>query len=380
VTLNPRRRLAATALAACLGLAALGRSVPAPAAWRDDTAPTGRIQRVGKPRRVGAGTWANVGLIAPRQPDGFLLAYGRYEGDELVVGKHAEDGSREAVRRLGSLGYSGISNLRSLLPLGGNSFAAAWDVDQHYAGTVGSSVGVVHGSRVTTRSAADRYSPALGSGDEDGFIGFFATRSATYFARWDGQGHLLSTRPLPSTGRPLQALAFRDGVLLALRDAADKAWIEWFDASGNLLEVAPGAGGRLASDGTEAVLELAPTPDGRGLRVRSGPTPAQLGAWSTVDHPADADAVGYGFELAMAKGGTAVAAWSRYPQGRCGVWVRAILPGGIPGDAPTCAAPAPISGLTAGASGGGRVWVAWSRRDDPIAERYSIWVRALGVD
>jgi hypothetical protein len=379
LTLDPRRFLAATALTASLGLAALMRPVPAPAR-PTDIAPTGRIQLLGEPRRVGAGTWANVGLIAPRQPDGFLLAYGRYEGDELVVGEHAEDGSREAVRELGSLGYTGISNLRSLLLLGDNSFAAGWEVDHHYAGTLGSTVGVVHGRRVTTRFAAKRYAPTLGAGDENGFIGFFAYRGATYFGRWDGAGRLLSTRRLPGTGVPLQALAFRDGVLLARRDGAGKAWIDWFDASGERLEVARGVGGRLASDGAEAVFELAPTLDGRGLRARGGATPAQLGAWRTVDQPAHADAVGYGFELVMTPGGTAVAAWSRYPQGRCGVWVRAILPGGIPGEAPTCAAPAPISGLTAGGSGGGRAWVAWSRRDDPLTERRSIWVRAVGVD
>jgi hypothetical protein len=375
-SLTARSRL--PRLAALLALALVLFSLT-PGAARGTGREAGVLRLLGQPRQVAARERGDLVRLVGRASGGFLLGYTR--GESLLVGEHAADGSREAVHRLGSLGYAGGGNLRSLEPLGPRAFVATWDVDHHYAGLLSSHRAVVDGPLRHVWSSTDGRAPVLVGDGTGGAIGFFARGGATFFGRWDGSGRSSRRREIRGTGEPLQALPFRGGVLLAAaRQSFDESQVEWWTASGRRLESARGHRGWLVANGQDVIGELVRSHDGRRLLARFGASPTHLGTL----RPLVGAPVGTLLDdvtMAINQEGEAVLAWSIWPeQAACGVWAQAFDVDGEPLTGVLCAAGPGADRPVLLARPDGRFWFAW-RTNEPYGASLlaRIWLRPLEV-
>ena len=335
------------------------------------------IRLLGRPRQIAARVWGDLTRIAPRPGGGFLVAY---TGDEaLLVGEHAEDGSREAVRRLGSLGYSGSGNLRTLESLDADSWVAAWDRDHHYAGFLASHRLFVDGAR---RHAIESRHPApvMVADGTGGAIGFVHGPRDVSFGRWDATGRLLRQRPLPGRGAPLHAVALGGGgVVSSAGHHAEASVIEWFTGAGKWIEGARGQRhGHLVSDGEDRLAELLLAPARRRVLGRFGASPSRLDEYRVLAEASPGSSVD-DFGLAINRRDEAVLAWSLWPvQAACGIWVQGFERDGQSLSEPACAAPPGADSAMVAARPDGRFWLAWSTRVDlGAAELTQIWVQRL---
>ncbi len=232
-----------------------------------------RILVEGDPVEVGPGAAIE---IAARPTGAFAVALER--DSNLVVRAFDAAGAEEFVKNLRSLGYSGGSNVRGLVPLRGYRYGVGWNVDHHYAGIQSSSVALVGGAGVQRVLDQSRrlVSPTVTS---DGAGGLFAvardsTEERMVFRRWTAEGSLAHSGPVPLRGSPIRAASFRGGVALLFRDAATSTYaIAWLDRQGRVIEQAA-ARGSLATDGYQLadLLSLASE-----VVVRFGASPRSLG-------------------------------------------------------------------------------------------------------
>lgn len=337
----------------------------------------GAISLPDEPRLLAAQDSVALGPLVPRTDGGFLLAWASYYED-LTVAKHSEDGSREALLHLGGLGYSGLSNLRSLQPFDDDSFVVAWDNDHHYFGFQGSVLAMIrpHGPRVESRT---RRAPALVADGKGGAIGFYVEGQHTFIGQWNGSGRLLRQREIHRSVFPWKAWPYRGGILLRSHQVTSPygSFTQWFDANGKLIESVPGRGA-LATNGEDVVAELGVSSG--LLAVRLAESPGRLGRFRVVDVAPGGSAY-YSVALTVTPAGGAVAAWTTSPpRGHCGIWVRSVSPDGTPGARAICAA-GPGSDRPALATGAsGKVWLVWrTTKFVGLEERGRIWLRTLAL-
>lgn len=343
----------------------------------------GGIRFVGEPRLVATRPWAQVGRLAARDRGGFLLGFS--DEDRLLVSQHDRDGERERLRQLGSLGYSGAHNLRSLASLGEDALVAAWNVDHHYAGFLYSRtefIGVA-AERVTSRRG-DRLAPAVVGDGSGGAIGFFALATVpvrTVFGRWDPLGRLVRARRIEGTGVPVEALSFRGGVLLTSRSPEpDELQVEWFDAAGRRVESVRSRGLAFTTDGETVVAEYGPTSGNKRLVARFGSSPANLGEFEVLAR-APAGTRFNRVAMAIGRPGTVLLAWSLWPEpADCSVWLQAFTAQAEPTSGPVCAVGAAVDLAAVTADAEGPYWLAWSAPEPDSLYGSQIWVRKVEID
>jgi hypothetical protein len=340
------------------------------------------VRLVDAPRRLSARPWGDLALLVARPGGGFLVAFTSYSS-HLMVGLHREDGSREAVRHLGSLGYSGVYNLRSLQPLAGGGFVASWDNDHKYTGFLSSRLAIVDGSGRRTTEYRHKRSLAVvgvGQGEVMGFYRTVDTHDGTYFAHWDRDAHVRRSRQVLGTGLPLLVLPFRGGsLLLSARTIHGENQLEWFDAAGRRVESVPGVRGFIATNGVDAIVEVQLTDDQRRLLGRFGASPATLGRTRLLATELGAPRL-VEAAAAIRPDGLALLAWVPWPQPECAVWVRLFDRRGQPASAPLCAVAAPAGSPRLAVRRNGRFWLAWRTTDATGSEVLDeIWLRTLAV-
>jgi hypothetical protein len=313
----------------------------------------------------------------PRPAGGFLVAFTRY--DLLLVGEHREDGSREEVRRLGSLGYSGAWNLRSLQPIDDDAYVAAWDVDHHYAGFLSSQLVVEDGGeRHRTQYLSKRGLAVLGDG-RGGIMGFYGTTTGTFFARWNRDGRVQRTRRVLGTGQPLRALPFRGGVLLvSSRSIHGETRLEWFDGEGRRLEGARSERNTVATNGSDAIVDLRLSDNQRLVLGRFGASPVTLGGTRVLVEELGTDRL-VEVVAAVRGDGVSLVAWSLWPQqSGCAVWARAFDRRGHAVSEAGCVADTGGGSPRLAARRDGGFWMAWSTTELVGSEFVdTVWLRTL---
>ena len=384
-------------IAALLALACLG-----PRALPSDTGAgrlpdEGPVRFVDDPVLLGHVGDASVGRrLVGRPSGGHLLAL--QKGYTMVVAEHAEDGTREELRRLGALGYSGLGGLTALESLSPDSYVVAWDLDAKYSGVVRSRTAFVSGGERRITESGRRSSSVLVADGTGGAIGFFAhgrnpglygNDQRTVFARWDPSGRVVQSRPIRGSGRPLQAVGISGGIVLSSAETFEYDSVssgnrlEWFDVSGNRLESVRGHGGGLASNRVDLLVEYFLSDDRRVLRARFGATPARLRSPRTVSRVPEVEQIRY-FTAAVGERGETLFAWNvhrLFPLDEgCGLWVRAVDRHGNTFPGPQCVAGREVTQLESlSATPDGRFSLVWSSHG-PDGAPAAMFRRTLEID
>lgn len=352
---------------------------------QDDAAPTHRtLHFVGEARQVGTPRTVTLEALSSRQGDGFLVALDLL-GDKLVVAEHDADGDREAVHRLGPVGYTGALHVTTLQALSPTTFVAGMDYEwPHYSEIMGSLLMFVHGREVRSfENGPQGPAPIVVPDGDGGAIGFFERDGRTIFGRWDGQARLRRTRPIAGTSMPLRVAPFRGGVLLASAGRTeDEMVLESFDRSGRRRDARRLARGEVASNGTDVVVTLATSSDHRSLSGRFGDGPATLGASHVLAEAPPGQWIVAPWGV-ITTDRFVLVSWSLFraapdlPAPGCGIWVRAFDRYGTAVGAAVCASETP--GFSRLAVRGTGTWMAWN--DFGVSGLASqVWVRRLELD
>jgi hypothetical protein len=339
---------------------------------------SGPAVRIARPFR-----FDGLGRIASTPTGGLAVAYTIRE--QLVIGRYDADLRREALRSLGSLGYSGTSNISSLVALAPTALAASWSTDHHYAGFQRSYWAFVTPAGIR-RGFRESCCPPMLVGDRNGgAVGLSAflardSRVRTRFESWDAAGNKTREKVLPGAGYPLDAQPFAGGALILRQQEPGKVrWMESLEFSGRIRGTALSVGTALATDGQERIAELALSPARTSVvaRLRDG-----LEGHATSHRLASAPAGGgiATFAFAMDPGGIGLLAWTVYPQPeRCTVRVRAFAPDGTHLGEVLCATDRGLTPRVA-ASSAGEFWLAWQESAQDAPDRVSILVSKASVE
>jgi len=380
--IRPRLLLRAPIAAVAVALMAQPTVAPAPGPAPEIVAPL----VLGEPRLLYTGPYTDIGPLAPQADSGFLIAVADY-GDDLVVGRFADDGTREALHALGSLGYSELGNLRSLAPLDVDSFAVTWDRDQHWVGFRESRRVFFHDCRRRGAGSTDALAPALIGDGKGGAIGVFLVEGSTvaegksFFGHWSMRNRLIAQRRLHRVGRPYDAQPLGSGVLITSSVDGTGYALTWLDADGNVLDRGSVPFGTVATDGDSALVAVARSASGLLLTARVGASPSRLGPPRVVGNEAAAFPLLDTAATFTPDGGVLVA-WTLYaqPDADCGIWLRVLSPSGEPlGDA-VCGAPPDAERPQLATSADGTVWLAWRTLDISVIPFLGrIWQREVVI-